>query len=150
MFFLQNSAEMLISFFHFIKHYRGMYSKEIKDSIDNPMFLEGLWEHTFVGDNLSGGYVELNEDGLEKYQEIVENIRNRKDDRLMQILAALRLIHDLYDKLAPKELLYFIYTSPKYREYTEKSDVYNQIVTENTKNAIEKKISKLLSSEAAR
>ena len=33
MYFLKDSAEMLTDFFTFIKHYRGMYSKEIKDTV---------------------------------------------------------------------------------------------------------------------
>ena len=143
LFFLKNSAEMLKPFFNFIKHYRGMYSKEIKDSIENPMFLEDLWDLTYIGDKISGGYVELNEDGFNKYQKIVEKIRNQKDSQLVQILAAMRLLHDLYDELSPKELLYLIYTSPKYKEYTEKSDVYKMVVKDSTKRSFEKKISKL-------
>lgn len=150
MFFLKDSTEMLKDFFQFIKHYRGMYSKEIKDSVDNPMFLEGLWERSFVGDKLSGGYVELNDNGVEEFRQLVEKIRHRNNTQLMQILAAMQLVHDLYDKLSPKELLYFIYTSPKYKEYTEKSDVYNLVVNEKTKRALEKKISNLSSSSASR
>lgn len=143
MFFLKNSAEMLKPFFHFIKHYRGMYSKEIKDSIESPMFLEGLWDLTYIGDKISGGYVELNEDGFNKYQQVIEKIHYQKNSQLVQILAGMQLLHDLYDDLSPKELLYFVYTSSKYKEYTEKSDVYEIVVNDRTRRALEKKISKL-------
>ena len=64
-FLLWNFHKKIKSYLRFIKHYRGPFSKEIQETIINPMYLEGYWRYIppISSDKLSGGYVELTSKG---------------------------------------------------------------------------------------
>lgn len=144
MFLLRDATDFLKPLFHFIKHYRGPFSKDIKEALANPMFLDEYWDFIGSKDKLTGGYIKLTNKGINEGNHLVEKIKARQNQRLNQILAAMSLLHDLYDNLLPNELLYIIYKTPKYFEYTQKSIVYNEIMESNAKSSLKNKLVPLL------
>ena len=137
MFLLKESSKSLKPLIKIIKHYRGPFSKQIHDTIDSPMYLEGAWERIFTkNDKLSGGEVLLTGSGFKEYEEFRIKLHDSEDEKLNQIIAGMNLIHDLYDSLSPKELLYMIYTTPKFEKYLAHSDVYDIVVSEETKKGL--------------
>jgi len=139
-FMLKQATESLKPLFRFIKHYRGPYSPEIAESLKSPMFLDECWAFSTEGSDkkYSGGMVHLTEDGKKEYDKLVEDIHAKNNDRLIQIMAGMRLIHDLYDDLDPKELLYVVYKTEKFEEYTEKSIVSEEVIQSDAKDHIKK------------
>jgi hypothetical protein len=145
-FFLWNASDYIRPLMEFIAHYKGPYSQALVETIRSPMHLEGLWEYEGPKkqDDLSGGFVKLNEKGIQKYNEISSKIHSMDNKRLLNIIAVMNLLHDLYDNLDSKELLYFVYTNPNYKSYIRKSEVYNRIVTDEIKSNIVKKVRNII------
>lgn len=114
-------------YLNFIKHYMGPFSKEIQETIFNPVYLEGDWnyEPPKNKDNLSGGYVYLTEKGISDYETLIEAIKSDKNEDMMHLLAGITIVRNLYDKLTLEELLLLIYDT--YPDYTEKSRVSKSI-----------------------
>jgi hypothetical protein len=148
LFILQRASNQMKELYLFIEHYRGPYSKEIYDAIISPMFLEDVWDYEESEDDLSGGYVELNEQGMEEFKKLLSAITSKKNEKLIEILAAMDIIHDLYDRMAPRELLYVVYTSPEYKNYIRRSIVYDEVVTDRTKELLRKRMSQTTESGA--
>ncbi len=124
-FLLWNFHSQIKGYLYFIKHYRGPFSREIQEAVTDPVYLEDCWIYTppKQGDRLSGGYIELTKSGKEEYKRIVEAIGNQ--DNLLHLLAGIKMVRELYDKLSLEELLLLIYDT--YPEYTERSEVYTEI-----------------------
>lgn len=124
-FLLWNFHPEIKEYLNFIKHYRGPFSKDIQEAIQDPVYLEDCWIYTPPkrGDNLSGGHVELTDKGREEYNRLVKRIREQED--LLHLLAGMKMVRELYDKLSMEELLLLIYDT--YPEYSEKSNVYREI-----------------------
>lgn len=127
-FLLWNFHPKIKYFLSFIKHYRGPYSKEIQEAIQDPVYLENHWIYSSApkGDKLSGGYVELTNTGRKEYQRLVEAIKN--NDELLHLFSGIKIVRELYDKLTIKELLLLIYDT--YPEYIRRSNVYKDILRE--------------------
>jgi len=141
LFLLQEAAsDFLTDLYYFIDHYRGPYSKEIYDAIITPMFLESCWRYESSHDNLSGGFAQLNVDGKKEFQRITKKIYSEENEKVIQLLAAMDILHDLYDGLTPRELLYIVYTSKEYKRYIKKSIVYDQVVNDRTRESLKKKM----------
>ena len=140
MFLLRDATKYIQPLLHFIKYYKGPYSKDIKEALSYPMYLDEYW--VFIGskDKLTGGYIELTEKGRDEGKKLVEKILSKNDDKLNQIMAGMILLHDLYDNLSAEELLYIIYKSPKFEEYTEKSIVYEDIIKSNIGEKLKNKL----------
>jgi hypothetical protein len=140
-FFLWNASDYVRPLMEFIAHYKGPYSKALADTIRSPMHLEGLWEYEEPKkqDDLSGGFVRLNQKGIQKYKEVISKIYSMNNKKLINIIAGMNLLHDLYDNLDLKELLYFVYTNSNYKIYIKKSEVYDRIVTDEMKRNLIKK-----------
>ncbi len=139
MFLLRDASAFLQPLFHFIKYYRGPFSKDIKEALTSPMYLDNCWTFIKANDKLTGGYIKLTDQGKKRGEELVNNIRKKRDQKLNQILAAMTLLHDIYDNLSAEELLYIIYKSPKFKEFTEKSTVYDDVITEEVRKKLERK-----------
>jgi len=141
MFLLRESAMKLIGdYYSFIAHYRGPYSKEIYESLISPLYLDDDWIYENSRDKLSGGDIRLTSEGCDNFKKLKDEIVKNKHKELIEIFAAMDILHDLYDKLTSKELLYFIYTSPEFKKYITKSIVYDEVVTEKTKESLRKKL----------
>lgn len=141
LFYLWNASEYIKPFIEFIAHYRGPFSSALAETIKSPMYLEDCWEYKPKND-ISGGFVELTRIGEREYKRLIDKIYLDDKKLEIRILAAMELLHDLYDDLNSEELLYLIYTNPRYKEYTLKSDVYNCIVTDTLKNSLIRKLCK--------
>ena len=124
-FLLWNFHPKIKEYLNFIKHYRGPFSKEIQEAIWNPVYLEDFWLYIPPRnrDKLSGGHIELTDEGRKEYNRLVEKIREKED--LLHLLAGMKMVRELYDKLSIEELLLLIYDT--YPDYSEKSNVYQEI-----------------------
>ena len=132
-FLLQNFHPKIRQYLNFIKYYRGPFSKEIQETLKDPVYLENHWAYIppRSGDKLSGGYIELTDDGRKEYKRLIKKIED--DVELLHLFNGIKMVRELYDKLTLKELLLIIYDT--YPEYTEKSIVYNEIENEKGKLA---------------
>ena len=141
-FFLWNSSNIIKELFDFIAHYKGPFSRSVSESVKSPMFLDEYWEYLppKKGDDISGGFIRLNDSGRSEYEKLNKKIHDSNNKKLIHILSAMELIHDLYDNLSPEELLFVVYTNPKYKEFVKKSEVFNEIVTKRRKEQLKKKI----------
>lgn len=141
-FYLWRSSSKIKPLIRFIAHYKGPYSEALKDTITNPVYLQDLWD--FVppknNDDLSGGIIKLNKDGIKKFSEYLNLIKSKNNLDLIQLLAAMRLLHDLYDELSPKELLYMIYINPNNKDFIKHSEVYDTVMKSNIKDKLSEKI----------
>lgn len=124
-FLLWNFDKNLREYLRFIKHFRGPFSKEIQETVVNPFYLENYWNYTSPrkGDNLSGGYVELSNKGKQEYKKLILKIKEKEE--FLHLIAGMKMVRELYDKLTLEELLLLIYDT--YPDYTEKSSVYRDI-----------------------
>ena len=124
-FFLWNFHPDIKKFMTFISHYRGPYSDEIQQVIRNPFNLINCWTYIPPArhDTMSGGYVELTSHGRSEYQRLYAASSANPD--MQPILAAMKMVRELYDKLSLEELLLLIYDT--YPEYQKKSDVFDAI-----------------------
>jgi hypothetical protein len=124
-FLLWNFHPDIKKFVRFISHYRGPYSEEIEQVIKNPFNLINCW--TYIPpvryDTLSGGYVELTPQGRHEYQRLY--VASSANPQMGPILAAMKMVRELYDKLSLEELLLLIYDT--YPEYRKKSNVFDEI-----------------------
>jgi len=124
-FFLWNFHPDIKKFMGFISHYRGPYSEEIEQIIKNPFNLINCW--TYIPptryDTLSGGYVDLTPHGRREYQRLYA--ASSVNPQMVPILAAMKMVRELYDKLSLEELLLLIYDT--YPEYQKKSNVFDDI-----------------------
>lgn len=142
LFFLWNASDHIQPLLEFIAHYRGPFSKALADTAKSPMFLDEHWEYQPPkGPNdISGGSIKLKHFGKEEYNKILDKIHSIQNQKLIHILAAMALLHDLYDNLTLEELLYLLYTNPKYEDYIKKSQVYNDVVTTRVKKSLVRKL----------
>jgi hypothetical protein len=124
-FLLWNFHPDIKKFVRFISHYRGPYSEEIEQVIKNPFNLINCWTYIPPAryDTLSGGYVELTPQGRHEYQRLY--VASSANPQMGPILAAMKMVRELYDKLSLEELLLLIYDT--YPEYQKKSDVFEAI-----------------------
>ena len=141
-FYLWRSSLKIKPLVRFIAHYKGPYSESVKDSIMNPVYLSDMWYYTppKFKDNLTGGNISLNEDGIIKCNEYISLIKEKNNNELIQLIAGIRLIHDLYDDLSPHELLYMVYINPNNKEYIKMSEIYNQVINLDIKNKLYERI----------
>ncbi|RLI60226.1 MAG: hypothetical protein DRO67_09290 [Candidatus Asgardarchaeum californiense] len=131
-FLLWNFHKKIKPYLKFIKHYRGPFSKEIQETVLNPMYLEGYWNYISSRDRISGGYVQLTPKGRQEYERLVEKLQN--NDEMLHLLAGIKMVRELYDKLSLEELLLLIYDT--YPEYTERSEVWKDIKKKKSQLAI--------------
>lgn len=136
-FLLSRESNNLNKLFDFIKHYRGPYSEEIKNSLFTPMYLDEHWEYDESNERINGGEIRLTETGLKKGKELIEHIRSETDSDLLQILTAMQIVHDLYDDLDSMELLYYVYR--EYESYTKNSEVYDEVMNSQARNKLKRK-----------
>lgn len=122
-FLLWNFDQKIQPYLRFIKHYRGPFSKEIQETIQDPLYLEDHWVYIPPRDRLSGGYIELTPEGRSEYKRLLRKISDNEE--LLYLIAGIKMVRELYDKLTLEELLLLVYDT--YPDYIEKSDVYKDI-----------------------
>jgi hypothetical protein len=79
--------------------------------------------YIYQNDKLSGGYIKLTPKGKREYKRLLEKIQ--KNDEMLHLLAGIKMVRELYDKLSLEELLLLIYDT--YPDYIEKSEVWKDI-----------------------
>jgi hypothetical protein len=135
-FLLWNFHPSIREYLVFIKHYKGPFSRAIENVILHPFYLDNCWiyEGPSRSDKLSSGYIVLTIEGTDQYHKLYNEAKN--NESLRSLLTGIKMVHSLYDKLSPEELLLLIYDT--YPEYTEKSNVSQKIL--QNKNIIAKKM----------
>ena len=131
-FLLWNFHPFVKELVSFVKHYKGPYSREVNETVLNPMFLKGYWRYIPPKrSDICGGYVELTELGWKEYERVKRNME--KNPKLVHLLAGIKMVRELYDSLSPEELLLLIYDT--YPEYTQKSILYKSIFSKKKRLA---------------
>jgi hypothetical protein len=144
-FLLWNFHPSIKSYLHFIKHYRGPFSVEIERIAKSPFYLENCWDYIppKKGDDLSGGYLQLNKKGESEYRRLYDQVE--QNPSLQNLLTGIQMVRDLYDNLSVEELLLLIYDT--YPEYREKSNVYFKIFQKRESLAKKMKIKGVIDDE---
>lgn len=134
-FLIWNFHPGIKEFFNFIKHYKGPFSREISETVRDPMFLYDSWLYLPPEDKdkLSGGYIEITDLGKEHYQKLVNIMEQQDNEEILHLLTGIKMVTELYDKLNLEELLLLIYET--YPKFTTKSNVYYQINNKRKKLA---------------
>jgi len=124
-FLLWDFHPMVKELMHFIAHYRGPYAREITNIIKSPTFIENCWEYIppKKGDDLSGGFVRLTEEGVKAYEKYYQQMVEIAE--LRSLLAGIKIVRTVYDDIPLEELLLLIYDT--YPEYTSKSEVAQKL-----------------------
>ena len=113
--------------FSFVKHYKGPYLDLINSCCESPFYLEGCWEYFEPNEKISGGFLKITDKGLKEYLSFIQKIKDENIEELLHILTAITMLNRLYGPLNCEELLLLIYT--EFPEYTEKSEVYSNIIS---------------------
>lgn len=127
--------------FSFVKHYKGPYLDLINACCEDPFYLEGCWEYFEPKEKVSGGFLKITDKGYNKYSQVIQKIKDENQEKLLHILTAITILNRLYGSLNCEELLLLIYT--EFPQYTEKSEVYSNIISKKTniaKNLFNKKV----------
>lgn len=106
LFLLSQSLKELNNLFEFRKHYQGPFSEVIHDSLDDPLY----FEDSFLK---RGNKFLLSEKGKSLFLDLSK-------EEAPEVLLALKLLRELYEKLNEDELLFLIYCC--YPNYLEKSN----------------------------
>ncbi|MEK6844068.1 MAG: hypothetical protein AABX83_01435 [Nanoarchaeota archaeon] len=121
LFILSNIDESLKLVFNFKKHYKGPYSDVVSSSLDSPLYLEDSFK-------LINNQILLTEKGKKDF------IKLSKDEKYKEIIPLLKFLRKIYERLSYEELLFLIYST--YPEYTEMSDIQEEIFKRDTKKRI--------------
>ncbi|ADC45913.1 hypothetical protein mru_0061 [Methanobrevibacter ruminantium M1] len=138
---LYNFDVELKKLFSFVKHYKGPYLDLINSCCETPFYLDGCWEYFEPKEKISGGFLKITDKGYKEYLKFLQKIKDENQEELLHINTAISMLNRLYGSLDCEELLLLIYT--EFPEYTEKSEVYSNIISKKTniaKNLFEKKV----------
>jgi len=127
--------------FSFVKHYKGPYLDLINACCEDPFYLEGCWEYFEPKEKVSGGFLKITDKGHDEYSQFIQKIKDENQEKLLHILTAITILNRLYGSLNCEELLLLIYT--EFPQYTEKSEVYSNIISKKTniaKNLFDKRV----------
>lgn len=135
---LWQSSERIKPLINFIAHYRGPYSDGLKDTVVAPMYLENLWDYIPPSnrDKLTGGFIRINDNGKKEFESFIRLVKEKDNKELIQLIAAMRLLHDLYDNLSTEELLLMVYINPNNVDFITKSEIYDSIVNSEVKEKL--------------
>ena len=102
------------------------------------MYLENLWDYSPPSskDKLTGGFIQINNEGKSEFVKIMKKIKEKSNEDMIQLIAAMRLLHDLYDKLSSEEFLLLVYVNPDNKEFIIKSEIYDSIVNPIVKDRL--------------
>ena len=124
LFILSNFNPKLKKFLSFFKHYYGPYSDNVRDLVKDPMYLKNAW--------VTGDKIEITPEGKKLFNEIVKSFENNINFK--KLLAAMKLVREMYDKLTKEELLFLIYIT--YPEFREKSKVSKKLLSLENKRRL--------------
>ena len=106
------------------------------------MYLDNHWDYLPPGskDRLTGGFIKINDNGIKEFNKFMRIIKEKKMVELIQLIAAMRLLHDLYDDLSSEEFLLLVYVNPGNKEFIKKSEIYDSIVNPDVKDKLYKRL----------
>jgi hypothetical protein len=125
LFILSKAYPKASGFLKFKKHHKGPFSSEISELIDKPAY----YVNAFSVDKR--GRCSLTEKGKEIYEQIVKE--NSEDPQFKELLAAMKLIRELYDKLSKDELLFLMYVT--FPEFRKRSIYFDKLLAKKKKLA---------------
>jgi len=119
LFILSRANPRISEILKFDRHYKGPYSQEIDELIKSPSYYGGAFSVD------KKGLCCLTEKGKKIYENLVRS--HCEDERFKALLAAMKMVRELYDKLSVDELLFLIYVS--YPEYRERSIFFEKLLS---------------------
>lgn len=131
MFILSRTNPVVANFIPFMRHYKGPYSDVLNDLVKNPLFYTNAYR-------IINGRIQLTPKGKKIFDEIVK--ANEKNERFRQLLATLKMIRELYDRLSDEELLLLVYVT--YPEFRERSDISDRLLSAHKREEIARKLLK--------
>jgi len=131
MFILSKTNPAVARFIPFMKHYKGPYSDVLNDLVKNPLFYPNAYK-------IINGRIYLTPEGKKIFSEIVKT--NEKNEKFRQLLATLKMIRELYDRLSDEELLFLIYIT--YPEFKRRSDISDRLLSAQKREEIARKLLK--------
>ena len=131
MFILSRANPNVANFIPFIKHYKGPYSDVLNDLVKNPLYYTNAYK-------IVNGRIQLTSKGRKIFEELVK--ANEKNERFQQLLATLKMIRELYDRLSDEELLLLVYIT--YPEFKERSDISDRLLSPKKREEIARKLLK--------
>ena len=129
LFILSRVNRAVRRFIKFEKHYKGPYSDVVNELVRNPL-------HHVDAFKIEDDRIFLTQKGRELFNRLVEE--GRGDERFRRLLATLKMIRELYDRLSKEELLTLIYLS--YPEYRERSDISERLLAPDKRKETARKL----------
>jgi hypothetical protein len=116
MFILSKCFPVIQEFFNFQEFHYGAYSLALQEAVQEPFYYEDAFK-------IEGNKISLSDSGKNEFKKIVS--MGKSDKYASELLSALKLIRELYDKLSVDELLFLIYnTYPESAKFSSVSDKY--------------------------
>jgi len=116
MFVLSKSFPKIQDYFNFEEYHYGAYSLALQETVEEPFYFEDAFK-------VEGNKISLSDSGKNEFKKIVEE--GIFDKFASELLTALKLIRELYDKLSVDELLFIIYnTYPESAKFSSVADKY--------------------------
>jgi len=116
MFILSKCFPIIQEYFNFEEYHYGAYSLALQETVEEPFYFEDAFK-------IEGNKISLSDGGKKEFKKIVQE--GRSDKYASELLSALNLIRELYDKLSVDELLFMIYnTYPESAKFSSVSDKY--------------------------
>jgi hypothetical protein len=122
LFILSKTHPLVQQFFNFEKHYKGPYSQVLKEVIEEPAVYEDAYVYSDEG-------ISLSLSGKKIFNNVLKE--NKNEGRFIELINALKLIRNLYDKLSEDEMMFLIYVT--YSEYTKLSNVSDRLLKDKNK-----------------
>jgi hypothetical protein len=116
MFMLSKCFPIIQEYFNFEAFHYGAYSQALQEAVEEPFYYENAFK-------IEGSKISLSDVGKIEFKNIVRE--GQSDKYASELLSALKLIRELYDKLSVNELLFLIYnTYPESAKFSSVSDKY--------------------------
>jgi len=116
MFMLSKCFPIIQECFNFEAFHYGAYSQALQEAVQEPFYYENAFK-------IEGNKISLSDEGKDEFKKILHE--GQSDKYASELLSALKLIRELYDKLSVNELLFLVYnTYPESAKFSSVSDKY--------------------------
>jgi hypothetical protein len=130
LFILSKVHPKIAEFINFEKHYKGPYSEDINDLANNPVYYVGAYQCN------RKGKIWITPEGKKIYDNLVKEYS--EDPKFNKLLAMMKMVRELYDKLSRDELLSLIYVT--YPEYKQMSRISNELLSPRKRKEIARRL----------
>lgn len=125
MFILSRTAKYVNDVTYFVKHQLGPFSSDISEVIDFPVYHSQPFQRI-------KGKISLSKNGEKIYKNLLSDYS--QNDKFKELLASMKLIREIYDRLTREELLFLVYIT--YPTFEEKSDVSEELLKPDKRKII--------------